>query len=158
LFPWSASQEVPLPAGFSLRSIPFRLPASGRTSRETIVVLGDLHLDGRWPVAPLRRDALRAEREAYQAAADIVTRTCQAGDPRQTLGDALDALREAIDGLRKKVDSTLPARSSDHKDALNFIDELDATMAVFGTPNYAVAMIGDTEQHEARTVEELLAF
>ena len=133
-----------------IREIPFRDETDAIT-----ISLDELTDPKSWP-APLRSDAFKAEREAYQKAVDDALAEDKEGGSLRPATVA--KVREAVSDLYRKVESTIPkTRQPDHLQAMNYLKGLAGLSRMLEKPNVE-AVLGELEKIENTTIGNLAAF
>ena len=153
------SAEVDLPEGFKLRGVPFKFVVIGGDQRamhlgEGTISIDRMRMGEHWPLY-LRMAALEPEEKSYAKSVTTVLDECRKGELSL---DAALAVQKSAQDLKMKVAEVVPVENGLRLKAITFVKELDDAARVFTTQDYAQELIQDTESHEARTVEELLAF
>ena len=151
---------VDLPADFSLEPLVFRFAAAPGYrlppgSGPSVVALKRMKVGDRWPIS-LRRAELVTEQAAYRRALDAVVDRCAKGKP--LCAADVETMRDAVRALRDKADLILPAAGPDKKQADTFLGLLDEATRFFLDHGFAEELIKDVQEHEARTVAQLLGF
>jgi hypothetical protein len=152
--------QVELPPGFSLESLVFR-PASASRPRlpngsgPSVVALGRMKVGDKWPIA-LRRPELAAERTDYQRAVAALVACCAQGKPLQAAD--VEKVRNTLARLRDRAERVIPAVGGLAKQAGAFLGQLDEATRLLLDHDFAEELIRDIEQHQAKTVAQLLAF
>ncbi len=156
---WRGS-KVALPEGLSIRGIVFRFaPKPGAKGSESlsrgVIALARLDVQ-EWPIV-LRDGKLDAERKAYEAAYRKVRDECVAAD--LSLPTVL-GVTQAIKALKGKATAVVATDLGFRKAAVQYVDQLDEATQMFhaDTVEYASEIVKDTQEHDAATVGELLAF
>jgi hypothetical protein len=155
--------QVPLPPGLAIPALVFRFaPKPGAKSSQSlgkgVIALARLDtIKGNPWSTVLSMDELERERKAYEAAYVKVRDQCLAG--KLSL-DAPIGLKKAIDSLKTKVGKVVPTENGYRAVASRDVVSLGDAAQIFQaeTIDYAREMIADTQNHEAKTVGELLAF
>ena len=157
---WRGSQ-VELAPELSIRELVFRLITNSGdraaiAMSKGVIALARLDQEHRWPT-PLRAEELAAERTSYEQSYRQVREKC--------LKDSLDLptvtrLDGAIERLKNKVDVVVPVDRGFRKEAKAHVVEMAKATVMFDASliDYAQEMIRDTQDHDARTVGQLLAF
>jgi hypothetical protein len=77
---------------------------------------------------------------------------------KQLQAPPVDALRASVVALKQKATALSPAGSDISREMKRFVDQLDEATKIFLDRDFADELIRDSEQHQAKTVGELLAF
>lgn len=155
------SAQVPLPDDLSIQSLVFRFTpkpgARGSASLSRgVIALARLDMDGRWPTA-LGMESLAAERKSYEEAyANLRDLILEEKFDLQ----AVQRMDRALDALKARVALEVPPERGFRAAAARLVQDMKDATQMFDaeTVDYAREMISDTEDHEAHTVGELLAF
>jgi hypothetical protein len=159
---WRAA-KVSLPDDLSIPGLVFRFaPKPGSKDPQALGrgVIALARLDtikgSRWGTV-LSIDSLAPERKAYEAAFIRVRDECLAG--KLSLDSPLQ-LKKTLLSLKDRLNKVVPTENGYRAAAARAVDELIEAAKIFhaDTIDYAREMIADTQQHDAKTVGELLAF
>jgi uncharacterized protein (TIGR03067 family) len=122
---------------------------------ESLICLSKLKADGNWPVS-LRDDALVPEQKAYTEAMRAVFEKCRG---RKLDLPTIEAVNRSAKALKVKA-QTVIKNPSYKASALAILASMEKAQKMFvpDTVDFAEELIGDSQQHHARTVEELLWF
>ncbi|HTN73965.1 MAG TPA: hypothetical protein VL096_01915, partial [Pirellulaceae bacterium] len=158
---WQAS-PVELPEGMSVKELIFQFtPLSAHSTTSSalgrgVIALSRLDIEGKWPTA-LRGEELKDERAAFEQAYKTVRDDVVAGklDLR-----SLSQLDNSLDDLKGKVNEVLPAERGFRIEGIRFVEGLRSATRMFDatTVDYAKEILIDTQDHDAKTVGELVAF
>jgi hypothetical protein len=153
--------KVPLPESLAIPRLIFQFaPRRGDKTAQSLtrslIALGRLDAEGRWP-AYLAIDELSRERRAYEQAYARVR--VQSLEAKLTLGAILE-LDKAVDALDAKARAAVPSARNFRAAAVQTVDRIKKAAGMFdaSTIGFAQEMIADTHHHRAQTVGELLAF
>lgn len=154
-----AKQPVPLPPEVTITALAFRFADAPRLSTPgpfsaATVAVGRMKGE-QWPLS-LRRSDLARARSAYQQAVAKVVKVCAEGKPVQA--PAMDAVRDTLFALRDQASQRVPTSGGQRKQALTYLDRLDAATRIFLDRDIAEELIRDVETHKAATVGQLLGF
>jgi hypothetical protein len=159
---WKSVSPISLPPGASVKELIFTFTphrvstqASAALSRG-VIALSRLDIKDEWPVL-LKKDELSKERKAYEDAYIRVRDKVLRGDYAV---DEILALDTALDGLKRKVAIEIPSERGFRTEATKFADDLREATRMFdaNSVEYAREILIDTKDHDAATVEELVAF
>jgi hypothetical protein len=133
----------------TIREIPFR------DETDAITLSLDQMTDQKnWP-APLRAEAFRPEREAYQKAVDDALAEDQDGSIKP---ETVARVRNAVAALYRKVGETIPkTQNPDHTQAMNYLKGLAGMSRMLERPNVE-AVLAELKKVKTTTVGNLLAF
>jgi hypothetical protein len=107
-----------------------------------------------WPM-PLRAEAFKVEREAYQKAVDDALEEDKEGSLKP---ETVARVRSAVADLYQKVESTIPkSQQPDHLQAMNYLKGLAGLSRMLEKPNVE-AVLGELERVDKTTFGHLLAF
>jgi hypothetical protein len=109
----------------------------------------------RWPIA-LRRPEQTAERTDYQRAVAALVGRCAQGKPLQAAD--VERVRNALARLKDRAERVIPAGGGLAKQAGAFLGQLDEATRLLLDHDFAEELVRDVEQHQAKTVAQLLAF
>jgi hypothetical protein len=153
--------QVKLPEGISIPSLSFQfvdMAGSKNTSRlrDSLIYLSKLNVGGDWPVA-LRHTALEPEEKAYEQAIQAAFEKCKAG---KLDIPTIEGMKRAIKVLKDKAATVVKAEGGYRTTAVAFLTSMEKAQGLFAaeTADFAEELVGDAQQHEAQTVEELLGF
>jgi len=133
----------------AIRAIPFRDETDGIT-----LSLDEMTDPKNWPL-PLRADAFKTEREAYQKAVDDALEEDKGGSLKP---ETVARVRNAIAALYQKVNDTIPkTRQPDHLQAMNYLKSLAGMSRMLERPNVE-AVLGELEKVKTTTLGNLVAF
>ena len=156
-------KTVKLPEGMSVKDLVFRFtPQSGssqtsRTLSKGVIALSRLSVSGsQWPTM-LSGPEIAKERLAYETAYAKVSDEILAGEFDLKSVHAMD---DSIHALRQKVQTAVSEDRGFRVEATKYVDDLIDGTRMFdaSTADYAREMLKDTNDHEAATVAELVAF
>jgi len=135
--------------GQAIKDIPFRDETDAIT-----LSLDEMTDPKNWP-APLRADAFKAEREAYQKAVDDALEEDKQGSIKP---ETIARVRNAVSALYQKVGETIPkTQRPDHADSMNYLKGLAGMSRMLEKPNVE-AVLAELEKVQTTTVGNLLAF
>jgi len=133
----------------AIRDIPFRDETDAIT-----LSLDEMTDPKNWP-APLRSDAFRPEREAYQKAIDEALEEDKGGSLKP---ETIARVRNAVAALYQKVGETIPkTKRPDYTDSMNYLKGLAGMSRMLERPNVE-AVLAELEKVQSTTVGNLLAF
>jgi hypothetical protein len=155
-------RSIPLPPGVSVKELVFSFtPNSGSTQASAalsrgVIALSRLDIKDKWP-SMLMKDELAKERQAYEVAYQ------RARDKVISGAYAIDeilAIDTAISELKKKIDVEIPNKFNFHAEAIRIAEDLRLATRMFhaDSVDYAREILIDTKDHDATTVQELVAF
>jgi len=133
-----------------IREIPFR------DETDAITISLDQLTDAKsWPL-PLRADAFKTEREAYQKAVDEALAEDTEGGTLKP--ETIGRLRSAVGALYAKVEATIPkTQQPDHLQAMNYLKGLAGLSRMLEKPSVE-SVLAELEKIENTTVGNLVAF
>jgi len=133
----------------SIKAIPFRDETDAIT-----LSLDNLTDPQSWPL-PLRSDALKPEREAYEKAVDEALQQDKDGSLKP---ETVAKVRNAVSALYQKVGETIPkTQQPDHLQAMNYLKGLAGMSRMLERPNVE-AVLAELEKVQTTSVGNLLAF
>ena len=133
-----------------IKDIPFRDETDAIT-----ISLDSLTEDNDWPL-PLRSEAFKPQREAYQKAIDDALE--QDKDDGSLTPETIARVRGAVADLYRKVSDTIPAtKQPDHLQATNYLKELAGLSKMLEKPNVE-KLIAELEKVESTSVGNLIGF
>ena len=133
----------------AIREIPFRDETDAIT-----LSLDQLTEPGSWPF-PLRADAFKADREAYQKAVDDALAEDTDGSIKP---ETVARVRRAVANLMAKVEATIPkTQQPDHLQAMNYLKGLAGLSRMLEKPNVE-AVLTELEKIQNTTIGNLIAF
>jgi hypothetical protein len=157
---WLA-KAVALPAGFSVKNVPFQYMSSNPTGKTTalgrgVIALSRLEVNGKWPVA-FNANEIEQERLAYEKSYTRVRDQIFGG---QLSIDTLLSMDRSLDSLRSKVQEVVPTDRGFQGAAVRYVDDLKSATRMFdaSTVEYAQELLRETTDHDATTVYELILF
>ena len=158
---WLA-KPVLLPDGMSVKDVTFQfMPVSvasdsSKALSKGVIALSRLDIEGKWTTA-IGVDALKSERTSYEKAFAEVRDQVLAG---MLTVDALLAMDRTLDSLRAKVQTAVPMERGFRVEATRYVDDLKKATRMFdaSTVEYAKEILLDTQDHDAKTVFELVRF
>jgi hypothetical protein len=107
-----------------------------------------------WPF-PLRADAFKAEREAYQKAVDDALAEDKEGTIKP---ETVARVRNTVAALYRKVDATIPTtQQPDHLQAMNYLKGLAGLSRMLEKPNLE-GVLAELEKIQNTTIGNLVAF
>ncbi len=153
---------VKLPNGMSVKDLTFQFMSASNSSDSSkllskgVIALSRLDIEGKWTTA-LSVDALASERTSYEKAYAKVRDQVLAG---KLTVDALLAMDRTLDSLKSKVQTAVPMERGFRTEATRCVDDLKTATRMFdaSTVEYAKEMLLDTQEHDAKTVLELVRF
>jgi hypothetical protein len=142
-----ANAEIP---ALAIREIPFLDETDAIT-----ISLDEMTDPNSWPL-PLRAEAFKFEREAYQKAVDDALAEDKDGGSLKP--ETISRVRNAVADLYSKVEETIPkTQQPDHLQAINYLKGLAGLSKMLEKPNVE-AVLSELEKVEKTTVGHLLAF
>jgi len=133
----------------AIRDIPFRDETDAIT-----LSLDEMTDPKNWP-APLRSDAFRPEREAYQKAVDDALAEDKDGTIRP---ETVARVRNAVSALYQKVSDTIPkSQRVEYTQSVNYLKGLAGLSRMLERPNVD-AILAELEKVQTTTVGNLMAF
>jgi len=133
----------------SIKAIPFRDETDAVT-----LSLDSLTESKNWPL-PLRSDAFKTEREAFEKAVDAALEEDKGGSLKP---ETIARVRNAVGSLYRKVEDTIPkSQQPDHLQAMNYLKGLAGLSRMLERPNVE-AVLAELEKVQSTTVGNLLAF
>ena len=159
---WKSVSPVELPPGASVKELIFAFTPHKVSSQASaaltrgVIALSRLEIKDKWPVL-MKKDELARERKGYEDAYVRVRDKVLRGDYAV---EEILALDTALENLKEKVLVEIPSERSYRIEAVKFVDDLRAATRMFDakTVDYAREILVDTKDHDATTVEELVAF
>src|SRR5262245_983725 len=159
---WKSVSPLELPPGASVKELIFAFTPHKVSSQASaaltrgVIALSRLDIKDKWPML-MKKDELAPERKGYEDAYVRVRDKVLRGDYAV---EEILALDTALENLKQKVLKEIPAKLGYQIEAVNFVNDLrDATrMFDTNTVDYAREILVDTKDHDAATVEELVAF
>jgi WD40 repeat protein len=151
-------KAVELPEGATIKDIVFHHYPKKMAPNEmkVLVSLSRLGKDIEWPIY-LNNTAFDAERKGYVAAVSKVKQTVLSNkfEPSE-----IKALTSSLDKLKAKIDSSLDSKGKYRLQGKEFHSELTNATKLFDADNidWAKYLLQETDQFEATTVEQLIAF
>ena len=133
-------------AAQAIRDIPFRDETDAIT-----LSLDEMTDPKNWPL-PLRSDAFKPEREAYQKAVDDALAEDKDGSLKP---ETVARVRNAVAALYQKVNDTIPkTQQPDHLQAMNYLKGLAGLSRMLERPNVE-AVLAELEKVQNTTVGNL---
>jgi hypothetical protein len=159
---WKSVSPVPLPKGTSVKELIFSFTPHRSSSLSSaalsrgVIALSRLEIKDKWPTL-LKKDELAKERKAYEDAYLRVRDKVLKGDYAV---EEILAIDTAIANLKAKVNTEIPLERNFRLEASRFVDDLKDATRMFDASSgeYAREILLDTKDHDATTVEELVAF
>jgi len=134
----------------AIREIPFRDETDAIT-----LSLDEMTDPKNWPL-PLRSDAFKPEREAYQKAVDDALAEDTNGGTLKP--ETIARVRRAVGDLYRKVEATIPkTQQPDHLQAMNYLKGLAGLSRMLERPNVE-AVLSELEKIQNTTVGNLVSF
>lgn len=133
----------------AIKDIPFRDETDAIT-----LSLDDLTDNEDWPL-PLRSDAFKPEREAYQQAVDEALKEDTDGSLKP---ETIAKVRDAVARLYRKVANTIPkTKQPDHNQAINYLKGLAGLSKMLEKPNVE-KVLAELEKVKTTSVGNLVGF
>ncbi len=157
-----ASHPVQLPEGLSVKDLVFQFLPTPSSNPSTValsrgvIALSRLDLQEKCPTVLALR-VLDTQRREYEYAYMKLSSEIIGG---QFKLDSLLALDKTLKNLRDAINESVPTERGFRTEALLYMNNLEVATRMFdaSTVDYAREIIVDTQEHDATTVEELLAF
>lgn len=157
-----AAHPVQLPEGLSVKDLVFQFLPTPSSNPSTValsrgvIALSRLDLQKKCPTVLALR-MLDPQRREYEYAYKMLSNEIIGG---QFKLDSLLALDKTLKNLRDAINESVPTERGFRTEALLYMNNLEAATRMFdaSTVDYAREIIVDTQEHDATTVEELLAF
>lgn len=159
---WKSVSPVQLPPGASVKELIFAFTPHKVSSQASaaltrgVIALSRLEIKDKWPVL-MKKDQLAQERKGYEDAYIRVRDKVLKGDYAV---EEILRLDTALDNLKEKTLAEIPPERGYRIQAVKFVDDLRDATRMFDarTVDYAREILLDTKDHDATTVEELVAF